>query len=218
MNQSVQLNDQVQQPIKDFFGPAQSIYTRENAFQTVYEVYGLFCDAILVDEIGDLVFGSFFARDTAIREFQSRLTLATAEGGLTEFNITNADGYSNHAKVVISSLKQMNGRINTDVLGEIVHCFLYNEDVLRPDHANHQALLINRTDDRSSLWRSIVATCPIPLLEHWQDILVPDMIDAGMITFFTGFNQFGIKINIREEAMARIVKNRCLDHSLTLHS
>ncbi len=39
MNQSVRLNDQVQQPIKDFFGPAQSTYTRENALS----------DGVLVD-------------------------------------------------------------------------------------------------------------------------------------------------------------------------
>ncbi|MBC8209447.1 MAG: hypothetical protein H8E21_00160, partial [Gammaproteobacteria bacterium] len=58
-----------------------------DAYLLIPEVHGVFVDAILTDEASNLVFGSFWGRDTAIRELQGRLTLAQSAGGLSAFTV-----------------------------------------------------------------------------------------------------------------------------------
>lgn len=94
-----------------------------DAYMTIPEIHGVFVDSILTDETDNLVFGSFWGRDTAIREFQGRLTLGLSENGMTSFNVQGDDFQNKLLKVFtrignIESLEQMTGRLRTDILGD----------------------------------------------------------------------------------------------------
>jgi len=189
-------------------------------FMTIPEISGVFVDAILTDESDHLIFGSFWGHDTAIRDFQGRLTLGQAESGMTSFHVI--DDHRNQLQETFTrisnndSLKQMTGRVHTDILGDLVHCWLYSKEVVTPDLANHRMMLLNQDETPSSLWSAIKMVCPIPLLDQWEYQIKQSLIDANMITFLDGINQTGIKIVIDEEKMAAIVKNGCIDGSLTI--
>ncbi len=191
-------------------------------FMTIPEIHGIFVDDFLVDEADNLIFGSFWGRDTSIREFQGRLTLGHSEGGLTTFNIIRTDDVPDKkAKSFIrvgstDTLEQMTGRIQTRILGELVHCWLYQREIVKPDLANHRATLISRHEEPDNLWGVIKAICPIPLLDHWADSVIPELYSAGMIKTLNGINQVGLKIAIDEDEMALLIKNRCIDGSLTV--
>lgn len=191
-----------------------------DAYMIIPEISGVFVDAILTDESDNLVFGSFWGHDTAIRDFQGRLTLGNAESGMTSFHVVNE--HQSHFQETftkignIDSLKQMTGRVHTDILGDLVHCWLYSNEVVAPDLANHRMMLLNQDETPSSLWNAIKLVCPVPLLDHWEYQIKQSLIDAKMITFLEGVNQTGIKIVIDEEQIATILKNGCLDGSLTI--
>ncbi|MBT4860822.1 MAG: hypothetical protein HON46_08460 [Gammaproteobacteria bacterium] len=58
--------------------------------------------------------------------------------------------------------------------------------------------------------------CPVPLLDHWENQLIPELYTSGMIKSLNGINQTGKQIVIAEDQMALIVKNGCQDGSLTV--
>ena len=193
-----------------------------NTFMMVVpEIHGVFVDSVLTDQASNLLFCSFWGNDTSIRDLQARFTLANAEGGLTAFNITGNDAQGKPLKTFvqlgnIANIGQMTGRVHTDILGDMVHCWLYNNEIMKPDLANHRALLINQDGQPNNLWNAIKLVCPVPLLDHWQDLITTAMIDADMITPLSGINQYGVQINIDEEAIAMIVKEACMDGSLSI--
>jgi hypothetical protein len=193
-----------------------------DAFMSIPEIHGVFVDSILTDEADNLVFGSFWGHDTAIREFQGRLTLGSSEGGLSTFTVMGDDRHGKLRKVFtrldnIDSLEQMTGRVHTDILGEMVHCWLYRKEIIKPDLANHRLMLIGKDDLPENLWDAIKMICPVPMLDHWKDQITPAMLEAGMIKPLSGINQSGTQIVIDEEVMAMIVKTGCKNGSLTVN-
>ncbi len=193
------------------------------AFMQIQEVHGVFVDAVLTDEADNLIFISLWGRDTSIRELQARITLGDTDSGLTGLNIyRSGTGVKQYVDLFnAASLEQVAGRINDSILGGLVHCFLYQKAVVYPDLANHRSILIhqesiNETDHISTLWNTIKAICPIPLLDHWCDVLLPIMKESGMISSLSGINQCGTKIAIDEEQMAAIVKQQCVEQRLVI--
>lgn len=195
-----------------------------NPLMTIAEIQGVFSDAILTDEADNLVFGSFWGRDTTIRELQGRLTLGQSEGGMTTFNVLGQDQRGQKKKVFtrignVEVLEQMTGRVQTDILGEMVHYWLYQRDIIKPDLANFRATLISHNEaSPEQLWDAIKTVCPIPLLDHWGKFLIPIMKKAGMIKALQGIYQHGTQINIDEDRLLVIVKQACLEGYLTVQA
>jgi hypothetical protein len=189
-------------------------------YMVIPEVHNLFADAILADEAGNLVFGSFWGNDTSVRDFQGRLTLASQEGGMTGFSVmADIDGRTRQERVRISNIEhisQMTGRVHTVIYGDLVHCYLHHIDVIKPDLANHRALLISTDEQPQNLWNAVKAICPVPLLDHWQGHIMRAMVNAKMIKQLTGINQYGTKIEIDEDDMADIVREGCRSGVLAL--
>jgi hypothetical protein len=195
--------------------------TVTDVFMKIPEIHGVFVDSILTDEADNLVFGSFWGRDTSIREFQGRLTLGKAEGGMSDFTVMGDDRHGELRKVFtripnIDSYEQMTGRVHTDILGDLVHCWLYQREVIKPDLVNHRAILISQNEHPVNLWAVIKAVCPVPLLDHWQDLLIPQMTHKGMIKHLYGINQSGVQMAIDEDVMALLVKEGCLNGTLSI--
>ncbi len=199
---------------------------------TLYETQGIFVDALLTDQADNLVFTSLWGRDTSIRELQSRITLGKADGGLTTFNVveklTRSQAELQNRKYLkhfvrigdADALEQYTGRVRTDILGEMIHVFLFQRDILKPDLANYRATLIGPdiSLERNGLtvWSLIRSICPVPLLDHWADGLLPFLSTSGMIQSLSGINQSGLQIALDEERVALFVKQACQDGKLTL--
>ncbi len=190
------------------------------ALSVLLDVHGVFVDALLTDDAEGLIFLSIWGRDTAIRELQARITLGATEGGLTSFSIQEQrpEGLKKHLVRLNSNdmIEQLTGRVRKNILGDIVHCWLYHRDIVKPDKANCRALLINQHDQFDSLWQIVKLICPVPVMDHWRELLLTSFETKGMITRFCGINQFGVRIAIDESAVERMVKDFCLEGRLTV--
>ncbi len=190
------------------------------AMMTLHDVHGVFVDALLTDDAEGLIFLSIWGRDTAIRELQARITLGATEGGLTSLSILEQrpEGIKKHLVRLISNdmIEQLTGRVRKNILGDIVHCWLYHRDIVKPDKANCRALLINQHDQFDSLWQVVKLICPVPVMDHWKELLLVSLEAKGMITRLCGINQFGVRIAIDESAVERMVKDFCHEGRLTV--
>ena len=208
------------QQIEGYYGvnlkPAIASAHFNQSFMNMNEVFGIFVDSVLTDESDNLIFISLWGRDTAIRELQGRLTLGASESGLTAFNLRNDDTKVFVKIGNIQAMEQMAGRVQTDILGELVHCFIFHKEIMKPDLANHRAVLIAQEGEPDYLWNAVKHTCPVPLLDYWETVLLPILKDTGMIKNLSGINQSGTQINIDEERIALLVKQECMNGRLTV--
>ena len=191
--------------------------SKAKAFMAINEVHGVFVDALLTDDADALVFVSIWGHDTAVRELQGRLTLGANEGGLSAFNVLDQDSRRRYIRIANpDELEQLTGRVRTDILGELVHLWLFRREILKPDLANHRAMLISRNGVADNEWQAVKTVSPVPLLDHWADHLLPLLRRSGMITAFEGINHHGTRIAINEEEMALLVKQECRDGHLSV--
>jgi hypothetical protein len=149
----------------------------------IQECPDLYIDACVCDEGRNLVFASLWGRDTALQEFLARLTLGSAENGLTQFHILQ-DGRSLPVFPNADQLEKRTTRqYRSTLFGSLVHLWLFNKRCARPDHANHfaYALLERDAEVGASLWPLIIQTCPLPLLPHWQTPVLEVLTELQML-------------------------------------
>lgn len=154
----------------------------------IQECPDLYIDACVCDEGRNLVFVSLWGRDTALQEFLARLTLGSAENGLTQFHILQ-DGRTLPVFPNADQLEKRTTRqYRSTLFGSLVHLWLFDKRCARPDHANHfaYALLERDTEVGASLWPLIVETCPLPLLPHWQTPVLEVLTELQMLTALPG--------------------------------
>ncbi len=122
----------------------------------------IFVDAILTDdEAHNLIFISLSGRDTSMRELQARITLGDTDSGLIALNIYRPGaGVKQYVDLFnAASLEQVTGSISDSILGDLVHCYLYQKAVVYPDLLNHRSILI----DQDNVHERITSTpCSIP--------------------------------------------------------
>ena len=147
----------------------------------------LMADACISDETGHLVFLSVWARDTAIQQFIARLTLGTKDDGLDQFHVLTEQGHS--LPVVVGNVDGLEKRLTRayrrTLFGSLVHLWLYDRRCTAPDRANARALALlpkDCLDTKARLWRLTQDTCPLPLLDHWQDPVMSLLRQSEMLT------------------------------------
>jgi hypothetical protein len=147
----------------------------------------LLVDACLCDEQRHLVFLSLWGRDTAVQEFLGRLTLGAAEDGLTGFHLeTDTHG---SLPVQIGNINLLNKRntreLQRTLFGTLNHLWLFDRRCLEPDKPNASALAIfpkSACNLRERLWRLVMETCPLPLLDHWGHTVLDVLDTHSMLT------------------------------------
>lgn len=145
----------------------------------------LMADACVSDEQGNLVFLSIWARDTAIQEFLARLTLGRDEQGLEQFHLLAAQA---SVPVFVGNVDRLDKRITRayrrTLFGSMVHLWLFDQRCVKPDKANASALALlprDGADPAPRLWRLVCDTCPLPLLDHWRDVVLDLLQSNGML-------------------------------------
>lgn len=147
----------------------------------------LMADGCVADESGNLVFLSIWARDTAIQEFLARLTLGRDEQGLDQFHIITEQGGS--LPVFVGNVENLEKRITRayrrTLFGSLANVWLLDRRCVRPDKANATALALLLRDSshrRDRLWRLVQETCPLPLLDHWRDVVLELLQARSMLS------------------------------------
>ena len=154
---------------------------------SIDECPDLMADACVGDDHGELVFLSVWARDTAIQAFLARLTLGPSEQGLDRFHLVTDLGAS--VPVIVGNVERLDKRstraFRRTLFGSLVNLWLFDRRCVKPDKANATALaLLPRTAESRAerLWSMVRDTCPLPLLDHWHDIVLELLTHGDMLT------------------------------------
>lgn len=150
---------------------------------------GVYADALVRDEAGNLMFMSCFGRDTAIKELMARIQLDTSDQGLRELTLV---GQQEDRRVMMTAqirnakeLAKHTGRVGKTLYGELTHAWIYDPVIQSPDKASGRAWIIHlhrsggvladshdREQIRGRIWESIKALASVPLMEHWREPVI----------------------------------------------
>jgi hypothetical protein len=144
---------------------------------SVRECSGVFVDAALRDDSGELLFLSIFGRDTAILQFFASFTLPVTNGGLNAFTLVRESERHQVAVTSPDDLEKLTGRLpRGNLFGNLTHAWLYKADAIKADRVNRSVLLLRfgESDDAfaTRIWLLVRELCPVPLLDHWREPLM----------------------------------------------
>ena len=151
------------------------------------ECPALMADGCIGDENGNLVYLSIWASDTAVQEFLARLTLDRDEQGLDQFHVITEQGAS--VPVFVGNVENLEKRITRayrrTLFGALSNLWLFDRRCVRPDKANASALALLPRESAhrlDRLWTLVRDTCPLPLLDHWRDLVLELLQGQSMLT------------------------------------
>ena len=168
----------------------------------INDIPGVFCDAHLVDDSG-VRFMSIWGRDTAIQEFLARLFLPERDGGIRSFRV----GGSAVAGACIVSITdpdqliRLTARRSGTVFGELVHVWLYDRIAVDADQANGRALLLQHEgwdDGLEAIWQLLKQVLWLPVLDHWQGVLLARLDEMGCLRRFNGYRIQALEIDLSD--------------------
>jgi hypothetical protein len=134
----------------------------------------VYADAFLTDESGHLLFMSLWGRDTALQEFIARLSLATTENGIRNFNVYGDDGVKHFVQIPGTDyLSKTTDKTSKDtVLGQLNHLWIYDRLAECPDFTNQRALMLSECEKTPDPWPLVKTICQIPLLDPWRETVL----------------------------------------------
>lgn len=139
------------------------------------EFPGLFADACIRDLNGAVIFLSVFGRDTGLRQMTSAFHLGAARDGVDEINLTSVSTLEKcNARIGDASVLEFHtGRLQTELFGDIVHGWIYNPMLEKPDFKSRLGWIIqpNMSEDQLAkrIWEFYKALSPLPLMDHWKE-------------------------------------------------
>ena len=147
------------------------------------ELSDLYADACVRDETGRLMFLSLYGRDTAIQQLLAAFTIKVTEGGLDAFHLQHPAGESQLVHVGDADrLEKFTGKLPRDNLfGNLVHLWLYDPALVRPDRSNRVAwVLVDGVDDSpdqtetiwARVWGLYKLLSRVPLLDTWKQAVL----------------------------------------------
>lgn len=149
----------------------------------VKELSDLFADACICNESGELVLLSCYGRDTAVQQLLAAFYLKPAEGGLGAITLVDEMGKCDGAeyRIVVKSdrLTKVTGRFpRQNLFGNLVHTWIFDPVIQKPDPALRSAWLLDASEGtpvsalRPRIWELIKELSPVPLLEHWGEVIL----------------------------------------------
>ena len=150
----------------------------------IKELFDLFADACVRDEAGNLVFLSLYGRDTVIQQLYAAFYLKATEGGFDQIHLVDESGRQHPVFVGQSDrLTKISGRFpKANLFGNLVHTWIYDPVVVKPDMVNRAAWLLMENeggdvakaaaDAGARVWEAYRQLSPVPLLDHWRGPVV----------------------------------------------
>ena len=178
-------------------------------------VYGIYCDAWVLDDLGLLIFASLWGRDIAIQELLAKLTLTSSLDGISQLQLQNGTilRIGNPDR-----LGKHTGRMpKANLFGEMVHLWLYDAAVKAPDLVNRKAYWLVSEGCQNldaGLWQMVKAVCHLPLLDTWQEHITRLCRDKGWLKDMEGNGLSAVALELPgndfDEAMTRLIQTRQL--------
>lgn len=151
------------------------------------ECRDLMVDACLWESMFNLMFISIWGRDTAIQSFLARLTLGRSADGLEQFHIVNEQNPD--IPIFINSVDRLEKRLarvyRQTIFGSLTNLWLFDSRCLKPDKSNSSAILLlpkEVANPTERIWSTVKETCPLPLLDHWQQPVLAVLKEHSMLT------------------------------------
>ena len=184
----------------------------------------LFMDAYALE--GDRwIFGSFWGNETTLQEFIARLSLpGNDQLGLRSFTLETSDG-SYHRKVAagqVDRLTKMTGRTpSTTVLGSLCNVWVFDPALQRADRSEGECYVLSgiqddETEVRSRLWSAVQDLSQLPLLDHWEEFLIPVFFDNDWIRPLDGVGVSGYRVALPTNEFEELLSNSICSGALQL--
>lgn len=178
-------------------------------------IYGIYCDAWVLDDLGLLIFASLWGRDIAIQELLAKLTLSSTIDGITQLQLTNGTVLRIGDP---DRLGKHTGRMpKANLFGEMVHLWLYDLAVKAPDLVNRKSYLLvsdGCKDVDTGIWQMVKQVCHLPLLESWREQIIRLCRDNGWLTIMDGKGLSAVALELPgddfDEAMSGLIQDRQL--------
>lgn len=147
----------------------------------------LMVDGYVFDTAFNMLFISLWGRDTAIQSFIARLTLSQDEQGLKEIHILNEARGSLpvHFGLVDRLQKKISRTQRRSLFGALTNLWLFDARLVKAESTSSFLLLPNtysETVREQRLWQMVKDTCPLPLLDHWKNIVLSILEETQMLT------------------------------------
>ncbi len=176
---------------------------------------GLYLDAVVTTTDHHVQFLSLWGRDGVMQHFFAALTLPMSEGGIRVMTAQRPNGEKlvldfAHAK----SLTKRTTRLpKYSSVGEWVHTWLIHPSLLKP---SGQGMTILSTTPLSwlELWPTLKQLCHLPLLDHWQAMLQPQL--RPCITLLPSLGVMAYHVDLPIETMEPLISEALLQGWLTL--
>ena len=183
----------------------------------VDEISDLYADSYLTDDEGNLIFISLWGRDITMNEFFARITLNDAEISIRSFHLINPE---TNKEVYVhirnrETLEKHTGRVTTSVFGEMVQGFLYEKMAIKPDFQSGKALVMYQGEKQPDIWELVKQVCHIPLVDHWQALLIDKFTENNWIRQIPGVGVNAIQINFDHITLEELVSNEVKKGQLT---
>lgn len=138
----------------------------------------LWVDACLRSDDGQLVFLSFYGRDSSVMQFISALELGSKEGGVRRFNLADAAGGRQLVEVgAIERLAKHSGRLpRQNIFGPLTQMWIYDRALQELDKANRIGWVVSHEGDSTDIdakaWELVKTLSPVALQDHWRGLLM----------------------------------------------
>jgi len=189
-----------------------------NVLYKLSVIADIFTDAYLIDDSNTLVFLSVWGRDTALQEFLARLQLSSSNNGIRDFHIigNNTDQYVRLPNV--DELDKTTAKTSREsIYGTLTQLWIFDKLAVKPDLANHRALMFYHVDEiKPDPWSMVKMVCPLPLLDIWRDTILDVCNEHKWIRELDkGYGMNAYYIEIKDEleiVMTKLIQ----EHKLTL--
>ena len=184
----------------------------------VVDVFDVYADAFVSDcQTGNLLFASFWGRDTSLQELLARISLPLSEGGLAALDLEPCGDAGETLRLSVGDpdrLAKLTGRMPTDNLfGNLAQLWLYDRKAVEPDHAARRALLLTDAcqpdgqdvPEGDKVWALFKTVSHLPLLDHWRPVLVAEALSQGWLQIHPGTLIQAVELNLGGEDYEAII-------------
>ena len=172
-------------------------------------MFGLYADAFVLDrETGNLLFASFWGRDTSLQALLARFSLPLSQGGLAVLELEPCGDAGETQRLSVGDpdrLAKLTGRMPADNLfGNLAQLWLYDSKAVEPDHAGRRALLLTDAGqpegggvpEADKVWELFKTVSHLPLLDHWRPVLVAEALSRGWLQIHPGMSVLAVELDL----------------------
>lgn len=183
---------------------------KEGPGSTGFMPDGIFCIGALTAPDGQFLCLSLLGRDTAFQELRGKLSA----GQLTSFSIRwdgggKLDGW--FSREWLGRMEYHGAKLQTDLFGEVTQMILHHPLLTMPDKATQTAALpfLGEADSQTvhQVWQLVKHICEVPLLDGWQDVVMPLLVSLEWLQPLRGFGCNATYVKLGSNIAALISAN-----------